>query len=271
MPATCPFCQSALIRPEDEVIWRCENVSCPARIRRGLLHFASRHAMNIEGLGESLVDQLVTAGLVHDYADLYALDVERLAALERMGKKSATNLVAEIENSKRADLWRLLHGIGIRHVGERGAQALAAAFTTMDALRAAAVEALEAVHDVGPVVARSVRSFLDEPRNADLVDRLAQRGVRMDSDLKPSVPTDEPQPLAGKTYVITGTLATMSREAAAAEIERLGGKVSGSVSKKTAGLVVGDDAGSKLEKARALGVPLLDEQAFLALIMKTSA
>ena len=176
MPELCPFCQSRLVKPEEEVVWRCENASCPARIRRGLLHFASRHAMNIEGLGESLVDQLVTTGLVHDFADLYQLKADKLAALDRMGKKSAANLVAEIEKSKQAEIWRLLHGIGIRHVGEGGARALADAFPSIPALRAASLEALEAVSDIGPVVARSVRTFLDAPPNADLLSRLADAG-----------------------------------------------------------------------------------------------
>jgi DNA ligase (NAD+) len=268
MPTACPFCQSALVKPEGEVIWRCENVSCPARIRRGLEHFASRRAMNIEGLGESLVDQLVTTGLVRDYADLYALDVERLAALDRMGKKSAGNLVGEIDRSRKNELWRLLHGIGIRHVGEGGAKALARAFGSLPALRAARVEQIGSVPDIGPVVAKSVRSFLDEPRNAALIDRLSAAGVRMEDEPGAGGPAGV-QPLAGQTFVITGTLDSMSREAAAEAIVALGGKVSGSISRKTSGLIVGREAGSKLEKARALGVPELDEAAFLALIMKS--
>jgi DNA ligase (NAD+) len=267
MPAACPFCHSALVKPDDEVIWRCENVSCPARIRRGLEHFASRRAMNIEGLGESLIDQLVTTGLVTAYADLYAVTVDQLAALERMGQKSAANLVAEIDKSKRADLWRLLHGIGIRHVGEGGARALARAFPTLARLREASVGELEAVPDIGEVVAKSVRQFLDEPHNATLLDRLAAAGVRTEDDVAADgLPAR--QPLAGQSFVITGTLASMSREEATEKIQALGGKVSGSVSKKTAGVVVGAEPGSKAEKARALGVPELDEAAFLALIMK---
>jgi DNA ligase (NAD+) len=267
MPAHCPFCQSALVKPEDEVVWRCENVSCPARIRRGLQHFASRRAMNIEGLGEALVDQLVTTGLVTDYADLYALTVDQLAALERMGKKSAANLVAEIDRSRRAELWRLLHGIGIRHVGEGGARALAKAFRSIPALRAATIEQLGTVPDVGAVVAKSVRSFLDAPENGALFDRLATAGVRTEDDAGKE-PAPGMLPLAGRTYVITGTLDAMSREEAAEAIERLGGKVSSSISRKTTGLVVGRDAGTKLDKARALGVPELEEEQFLALIMK---
>ncbi len=268
MPTTCPFCQSHLVKPDDEVVWRCENASCPARIRRGLLHFASRYAMNIEGLGESLVDQLVTRGLVKDYADLYALTIDQLAALERMGKKSAANLVAEIQKSREADLWRLLHGIGIRHVGEGGAKALAMAMHSMPALLAAPVETLEEVPDVGPVVAAAVRTFLDAPENRDLIDRLARAGVRMEqaAPAARSVSTS----LQGRTFVLTGTLESMSRDAAAARIAEHGGKVVGSVSRNTSWLVAGRDPGSKLDKARMLGVAVLDEAAFLALIMKSS-
>lgn len=267
MPTGCPSCMSALVKPANEAVWRCENASCPARLRRGLMHFASRRAMNIEGLGESLADQLVTAGVVRDYSDLYRLGVGELAALDRMGRKSATNLVEEIDRSRRAELWRLLHGIGIRHVGEGGAKALASAFRRMDAIRQAPVAALETVPDVGPVVARSVRSFLDEPSNQGLLDRMRDAGVRMEDDVTAQSQTG-PGPLAGQTFVITGTLDSMSREAAAEALQELGAKVSGSVSKKTHGVIVGKDAGSKLAKAQAAGVPLLDEAAFLALIMK---
>ena len=270
MPRACPSCASALVKPDDEVVWRCENASCPARLRRGLLHFVSRRAMNIEGIGESLADQLVGLGLVHDFADLFSLTAEQLANLDRMGKKSAANLVTEIDRSRRSELWRLLHGIGIRHVGEGGARALAAAFGQIDAIRRAPVEALETVSDIGPVVARSVRSFFDAPGNATLMDRLAHAGVRME-DEAPAAGRHGPGPLAGKTYVITGTLESMSREAATEALQALGAKVSGSVSKKTTGVIVGADAGSKLEKARAAGVPILDEAAFRALIMKSSS
>jgi DNA ligase (NAD+) len=267
MPATCKFCGSHLVKPEDEVVWRCENASCPARIRRGLEHFASRRAMNIDGLGESLIDQLVSTGLVKDYADLYALTADQLAALERMGKKSASNLIAEIDASRDRELSRLLHAIGIRHVGEGGARALARAFRSMDALRAASIEVLQVVPDIGPVVAKAVRTFLDEPANAAVIDRLAAAGVRMvDQGEAPATHAD--LPLAGHTFVITGTLESMSREDAADAIVRLGGKVVGSISRKTSGLVVGRDAGSKLDKARALGVREIDEAAFLALIMR---
>ena len=267
MPSACPFCESTLVKPEGEVIWRCENVSCPARIRRGLEHFASRKAMNIEGLGESLVDQLVTSGLVHDYADLYHLTLLQLANLERMGKKSAANLVEEIERSRSNEIWRLLHAVGIRHVGEGGARALARGFHSIANIRQATVEALQGVRDVGDVVAKSVRSFFDEPQNARLFDRLAEAGVRMEDEAGDEAPLPTSQPLAGRSYVITGTLESMTREDAVAAIERLGGKVVSSISRKTSGLIVGTEPGSKLAKARELGVPELDEAAFRALIM----
>jgi DNA ligase (NAD+) len=267
MPSHCPSCGSTLVREIDEVVWRCDNVSCPARIRRGLEHFASRRAMNIEGLGESLIDQLVRRGLVHDYASLYELTVEQLVALERMGKKSAANLVGEIDRSRQSDLWRLLHGLGIRHVGEGGAQALARAFGSMPRLQAASAAELESVPEVGQVVAASVRAFLDEPRNQELIARLAANGVRMEAE-SGGVPAL--QPFAGQTFVITGTLDAMSREEATEKIQALGGKVTGSVSKKTTWVVVGRDPGSKAEKARELGVRTLDEGAFLALIMNSA-
>jgi DNA ligase (NAD+) len=269
MPSTCPFCHSHLVRPADEVIWRCENASCPARIRRSLLHFASRRAMNIEGLGEVVVDQLVTAGLVTTCADLYRLEAGQVAALERMGAVSAANLIKEIDKSRSVDLWRLLHGLGIRHVGEGGARALAAAFGSIDRLRRVSVDELRAVPDVGEVVARSVRSFLDEPSNIALLDQLAAAGVRMAD--APSASGRIHQPLAGKTFVLTGTLPGMTREEATEAIVSLGGKVSGSVSRKTSFVVVGSDPGSKADKARELGIPQLDEAGLRALIMEHQA
>lgn len=269
MPAQCPACQSPLTKPEDEVVWRCDNISCPARIRRGLQHFASRRAMDIEGLGESLVDQLVTLGHVHTFADVYGLTAGTLAALDRMGPKSAANLVAAIDASRTAALWRVLHGIGIRHVGEGVAKALARAFGSMAALRAAPAEQIEAVPDVGTVVARSVRAFLDDPRNQTVLDAMATQGVQM-ADAHGG-DADTLRAFTGKTFVLTGTLDSMTRDEAAATIEALGGKVSSSVSKKTTYVVAGAEAGSKLEKAQALGVTVLDEGQFQALIMASQA
>jgi DNA ligase (NAD+) len=277
MPSECPFCHSQLQKPDEEVVWRCPNISCPAKIRRGLEHFASRRAMNIEGLGESIVDQLVTTGLVKDYGDLYHLTRDALANLtsvsmrdgkelvRRLGEKSATKLLDQIARSKGLDLWRLIFAVGIRHVGERGAQALARAYGSLDSLCAADLASLEAVPDVGPVVARSVREFLDEPRNRALLDKLRAVGIKVTSD---APPPSGVQPLAGKTFVLTGTLAAMPREEATAAIERLGGKVSASVSRKTSYLVTGADAGSKLDKARELGVRVLTEEEFRAIIQE---
>jgi DNA ligase (NAD+) len=280
MPDRCPFCESALQKPEDEVVWRCPNTSCPAKIRRGLLHFASRRAMNIEGLGESLVDQLVSNEMVRDFADLYDLELAPLANLtsvsiregkelaRRLGEKSAKKLLEQIERSKDLAFWRVIFGVGIRHVGERGAQAIARAYGTLDALCAASAESLETVPDVGPVVARSVRAFLDEPHNRALLERLRAAGVRMVEEATASLGD---RPLAGKTYVLTGTLASMTREQAQEAIEARGGKVSGSVSRKTTAVIAGEEPGSKIDKARTLGVPILGEAEFLTHIMEQGA
>jgi DNA ligase (NAD+) len=220
--------------------------------------------MNIEGLGEALVDQLAERGLVNDAADLYTLQLDQVAALERMGQKSARKLLDQIARSKDAEFWRVLFGLGIRHVGERVAQSLASAFGSMDALAAAPVEAMQAVRDIGPVAAAAVREYFDEPHNLALVGRLRSAGVQLES----SAPaTAGAQPLAGATFVLTGTLAAMTRDDAAAAIAARGGRVSGSVSKKTTYLVAGAEPGSKLAKARELGVTVLDEEAFSRLIM----
>ena len=279
MPPDCPRCGAALQRTEGEVVWRCENTSCPARLQRGLEHFASRSAMNIEGLGESLIGQLIERQMIADCADVYALRKDALAALtststrsdgreiqRRFGEKNAAKVVAQIDRSRANELSRLIFGLGIRHIGERAARVLADAFGSIDALCDASEEQLEAAPEVGPVLAESVRRWLDEPRNRRLLDRLRTAGVRMDVP-----PEQRRQPniegvLAGKTYVITGTLSSMTREEATAAIERLGGKVAGSVSRKTAAVIAGTDAGSKAERARELGVAMLDEAAFLALL-----
>ena len=276
MPRSCPACGSDLQKPDEEVVWRCMNTSCPAKLRRGLEHFAARRCMNIEGFGESMVDQLVATGLVRDFSDLYRLEAASIAALtsvterdgrelrRKVGEKIAAKLVAEIERSKSNELWRLIHAIGIRHVGERGAQALASSFPTMQAIADARVEELERVRDIGPVVARSIRAFFDEPHNRDLIERLAAAGVNMKGSEAPAGLST----LAGRTFVLTGTLETMTREEATEAIAARGGKVSGSVSGKTSYLVAGADPGSKLEKARGLGVQVLTEDEFKALIMK---
>ena len=265
MPQTCPVCGSQLRKPEDEAVWRCQNSSCPSKLRRGLEHFASRGAMNIEGLGESLIGQLCDRGLIHSLADIYRLDAPTLEGLERMGRKSAAKLLGELEKSRSNDVWRLLYGLGIRHVGERGAQVLADHFGSIDEIARASLEELQQVHEIGPVLAASVRSWFDEPGNRQLVDGFRSAGLKLAGERR--VPPLGPQPLAGKTFVLTGALAAMSREEAARQIEALGGKVTGSVSKKTSYVVVGTDAGSKLAKAEALGVTMLDEEGFLRLIM----
>jgi DNA ligase (NAD+) len=265
MPTTCPVCGSELQKPEDEAVWRCENSSCPSKLRRGLEHFASRGAMNIEGMGESLIWQLCEKDLIKSYADIYSLDAATLEGLERMGKKSAAKVLGEIEKSKGNDVWRLLYGLGIRHVGERGAQVLADHFGSVDAIENATLEALESVREIGPVLAASVRSFFDQPANRELIEGFRKAGVKLIGE--PKRTPAGPQPLAGKTYVITGELAGMSREEAQAKLEALGAKVTGSVSKKTSALIVGTDPGaSKSEKAQALGIPTLDEQGFLELL-----
>jgi DNA ligase (NAD+) len=281
MPTTCKACGSALKRDEEEVVWRCENASCPARLRRSLEHFSSRSAMNIEGLGESLVDQLIEQGLVHDFGDLYSLEAVQLEnlvvaprdprserAVPRKLGKVGRNVVEQIEASKHNDLSRLIYGLGIRHVGEKAAATLAAHLRTMEAILNASAEILRSVPEIGPVVAASVRSFADEPRNRAVVDKLAAAGVNMATRQPP--PTARGGRLAGQTFVVTGSLSSMSRDEATAAIEQLGGKVSSSVSRKTTYLVVGAEAGSKLEKARELGVRTLSEEEFRAIIVESS-
>ena len=269
MPTTCPACETPLERPVDEIVWRCPNVSCPAKIRRALRHFVGRGAMNIEGMGESLVDQLVEKGLVTDFADLYSLTAQTLESLERMGERSAANVMAELDRSKANELWRLILGVGIRHVGERAAQLLARRFGSLDELNAASLEELEAVPDVGPVVAASVRAFLDDSRSRRLFDRLREAGLNL---VEPNAegPGNDAA-LAGQTFVLTGTLASQSRDDVRQAIESRGGKVTSSVSKKTTYVVAGADPGTKLAKAEALGVEVLTEEQFLELIMDKTA
>jgi DNA ligase (NAD+) len=277
MPTHCPECQSLLQRDEEAVVWRCENTSCPARLRRSLEHFASRSAMNVEGLGASLVDQLIEQGLVHDYADLYHLTAEQLEtlvvapkepkserAVARKLGKVGRNVIAQLERSKSNDLSRLIYALGIRHVGEKAAATLARHFRTMERLMSEPPEALQSVSEIGPVVAASVRAFAEEPRNQELVRKLKAAGVNMESQAPE--PSEQPGPLSGKTYVLTGTLTAMSREDATAALERLGAKVASSVSKKTTCVVFGAEAGSKLEKAEKLGVERMDETQFLAFL-----
>ena len=254
----CPVCASPIEREEGEVDWRCTGgLTCPAQRKQALLHFAGRRMMDIEGLGDKLVDQLVDSGVVRSLPDLYKLGLANLAMLERMGDKSAANLLAAIERSKATTLGRFLFALGIRHVGEATAKDLARHFGSIERLMQARVEELLEVNDVGPVVALSIRHFFDQPLHVEVVAQLRAAGVHWPDEV--GVASDAPRPLLGKVLVLTGTLPTLSRDEAKDLIERAGGKVSGSVSKKTNWVVAGDEAGSKLDKARELGVSVLDE------------
>ncbi len=257
MPDQCPACGAQLYKEADEVAWRCVNASCPAQLVARLLHYGSRGAMDIEGLGYRLVEQLVSSGLVHDFADLYGLGRERLVELDRMGEKSADNLLAAVEASKTRPFSRLLYGLGIRHVGIHAARILAQSFGSVARLEAAEQEEVGATPGVGPVVAESLRHFLSDRENRELLRRLAAAGLRLEAEQ-----SSGPRPLAGKKFVLTGTLARYSREQASELIIRLGGTASSSVSKKTDFVVAGADPGSKLAKARALGVRVIDEDEF---------
>ena len=258
---TCPECGSNLDRVEGEVDWRCVNADCPAQLRETLLHFGSRDVMNIEGLGEAVVAQLLDRGLVHHVADLYSLTEEQLVSLERFAEKSAQALLGEIERSKSAGLARVLMGLGIRFVGERTAQLLAEEFGSMEALMAASAEELERVEEVGPRISESILAFFARPANVHLVESLKAAGIDMTAEKK-----QRSAELAGMTFVLTGTLPTLTRDEAKQRIEAAGGKVSGSVSKKTSYVVAGEEAGSKFDKARELGIPVLDEAALLAML-----
>ena len=267
MPAACPECGSAIARLEGESVARCTGgLFCPAQRKAALLHFASRRAMDIEGVGDKLVDQLVDGGLVANPADLYRLDLAPLAALERMGGKSAANVLAAIERSKDATLGRFVHALGIRHVGEVTAKDLARHFGALDALMAADAEALAQAPDVGPVVAESVARFFAQPHNREVIAQLRAAGVRWAEGEPARAATAGA--FTGKIVVLTGTLSALSRDEARERIEAAGGRVTGSVSKKTDFVVAGSDAGSKLERARELGIEVLDEARFRAMLGK---
>jgi DNA ligase (NAD+) len=263
MPERCPECGGHVVRVEGEVDHRCVNANCPAKLRESILHFASRGVMNIDGMGDALVNQLVDRGLLRSVADIYGLNKEKLLSLERMGDKSAQNVLDEIEGSKRLPLERVIYGLGIRFVGERTAEFLAQHFGSLDDIIAAAtlpdeaeaIKKLEEVEEVGPRIAASIREFFVEPKNRELVDRLRQANLQFKSKKK-----ERGTMLAGKTFVLTGTLENYSREAAKKLIEDAGGKVVGSVSKKTDYVVAGADPGSKLDKARELGVNVINEK-----------
>lgn len=259
MPATCPVCGEPVVRPEGEVDTRCENVSCPAQVAGSIMHFAGRGAMDIQGLGSALVVQLVESGMVSDYADIYTLERDALAALERMGERSADNLIAEIEESKRRPFERVLHGMGIRHVGARVASVLAESFGGMDGLESATAEELAEIEEIGPVIAASVRAFLDSRRNAEAVGKLKAAGVNMSGGGSRRRGAGGGA-LAGMTVVLTGTLERRTRTEAAEAIVAAGGRVSSSVSKKTDLVVAGRDPGSKRKRAVELGVRIVDEE-----------
>lgn len=260
-PDTCPVCGAPVSRDADGAAIRCTGAECPAQLLRNLTHFASRDAMDIEGLGPAVVQQLVDSGLVRNAADLYSLHAADVAKLDRMGEKSAENLIRAIENSKANDLAKLLYGLGIRQVGAKAAQVLSAHFGSLDALAAATEEELTAVGDVGPITARYVVEYLAADQSKDLLRRLREAGVNLESTAQPVGDR-----FAGLTFVLTGELSAYSRKEAGEKLEALGAKVSGSVSKKTSCVVAGEAAGSKLRKAQELGVPVIDEAQFLTLI-----
>jgi DNA ligase (NAD+) len=265
-PTKCPECQSAVVRAEGEVDFRCVNADCPAKLRESLLHFASRGVMNIEGLGEAVVQQLLERKLVTSVADLYSLTVEQLTGLDRFAEKSARSLIEEIDRSKVAGLARVLVGLGIRFVGERTAELLAEEFGSIEALRAATAEELECVEEVGPRISQAILEFFAQPANQALIRSLKVAGVKMTAEKK-----QRSTKLAGLTFVLTGTLPTLTRDEARARIESAGGKTAASVSKKTSYVVAGDEAGSKLDKARELNIPVLDETGLLALLAAAQA
>jgi DNA ligase (NAD+) len=262
MPHTCPVCGAPAERPEGEAIWRCTNVACPAQLKERLFHWGGRRAMDIEHLGEVVVAQLVDREMVRDFADLYELGVEPLAGLERMAKKSATNLVEAIKASKGRGLSRVLNGLGIRMVGERAAQLLAARFGSMGRLEKATADDINEIPGIGSKIAESVARFFGEERNRKLIRRLREVGL----DLTEKGVSDTPGPLTGKILVLTGALRSMTRDEAKDAILRLGGRVTGTVSRKTDYVIVGEDPGSKADDAERLGVTVVDEAQFLSLI-----
>ncbi len=266
LPRQCPVCGSAVRRERGGMDYRCTGgLFCGAQRKQALLHFAGRRAMDIEGLGDKLVDQLVDSGLIRTLPELYTLGLAKLAVLDRMGEKSAANLVAGLRKSRQATLPRFLYALGIRQIGETTAKDLARHFGSLDRIMDASVDQLLQVHDVGPIVAQSLRTFFDQPHNREVVEQLRAAGIHW-AEGDGSVESHAPQPLAGKTLVLTGSLPTLSRDEAKALIEAAGGKVAGSVSKKTSYVVAGEEAGSKLDKARELGLTVLDEAGLQALL-----
>ncbi len=264
-PKKCPACGGRVENDEGGVYRRCVNPSCPAQLKERLLFWANRDAMDVEGLGEKLIEQLVDSGLVKSIPDLYRLTLEKLVALERMGEKSAQNLIDALAASKDRDLSRLLTGLAIRHVGTRTAEILAEQFNSMDRLLAASAEDFEGVHEVGPIMAASVHQFFANADNRALIAELRKLGLKMESSLRPKPVSEQ---LAGKTFVVTGTMERYSRSEIESLIKQHGGRVSGSVSKKTDFVVAGAEAGSKLDKAQQLGVAVISESELEKLVAK---
>jgi len=266
MPERCPVCGTPTKRDEGVAMRYCTNSACPARIREGLHHFVSRGAMDIVGLGDKLADRFVDLGWIHDFGDIYSLDWEQVAALEGLGEKSAENLKSSVDASKVRPIARLLAGLGIPHVGERNASLLAKRFRSIPNLQAATLEEVLEVPGMGGIVAQSVVDFFSDPSNQHVIEKLAQAGVNM-SDGEPI--SEEPGPLTGKTFVLTGRLEHMTRAEAEELLRSLGASVAGSVSKKTSFVVAGEEAGSKADKAKELGVPILSEQDMLSMVNNT--
>lgn len=264
MPVSCPICGGRVVREPGEVASRCMNSSCPARVRESLLHFASRGVMDIDGMGDALVDQLLAHNMVHDLADLYALTAEQLLTLERMGKKSATKIIANIAGSKTRPLAHVLNGLGIPFIGERTGQILADHFGSLDEIASASDEQLQEANEIGPKAASAIRDFFGEEQNRELIRKLRAAGLQFTAEKRKA--SSSAGPLTGLTFVLTGTFPTLKREEAKERIENAGGKVMGSVSAKTKYVVAGEEAGSKLTKAQELGIPVLDETALLQLL-----
>jgi DNA ligase (NAD+) len=263
MPKHCPVCGGDIVREEGESASRCINTNCPARLKESILHFAARGVMDIDGMGYALVDQLVSKSMIQNVADIYNLTTEQLMDLERMGKKSAAKIIANIDASRARPLHRVLNGLGIPFVGERTAQILGDTFGGLDIIANLDQEALQEAEEVGPKVAHSIFKFFNEPHNKELVERLRKAGLQFEQQIKPKKKAGA---LAGKSFVLTGTLPTLKREEAKEKIEAAGGKVTGSVSKKTDYVVAGEEAGSKLDKAKELGVAVIDESTLLSLL-----
>jgi DNA ligase (NAD+) len=272
MPHSCPVCGSAAVREEGEVARYCTNVACPAQSREKLLHFASRTGMDIQGLGQALVEQLTTQQRVRDVADLYSLEVEAVAGLKRMAEKSAAKLIAQIDAARHRPLGRLVYGLGIRHVGERAARILAGRLGSLEAVARADPEQLEQLDEIGPKTAESVRTFFDQPANRELIERLERAGVNTTALPEEEILAPSTDSLfSGKTVVVTGTLPNQTREEARATIESLGGRVSSRVSKKTDFLVAGRAAGSKLRNAEELGIRVIGPEEFEQLLRDVSS